>query len=57
MILSCIHLSCWYHEDMGIERIHFDPTFWEALKKLLDFYLYAVVPELLTGCVKRGIPV
>ena len=38
------------HEDIHIERIYFDPTFWEGLKKkLLDFYLYAMVPELLTG--------
>ena len=45
------------HEDIHIERIYFDPTFWEGLKKkLLDFYLYAMVPELLTGRVKRGVP-
>lgn len=45
------------HEDIHIERIYFDPTFWEGLKKkLLDFYLYAMVPEPLTGRVKRGIP-
>ena len=44
-------------EDIHIERIFFDPTFWEALKKkLLDFYLYAMVPELLTARVKRGTP-
>ena len=45
------------HEDRHIERIYFDPTFWEGLKKkLLDFYLYAMLPELLTSRVKRGIP-
>ena len=45
------------HEDIHIERIYFDPTFWEGLKKkLLDFYLYAMVPELLTSGVKRGMP-
>ena len=45
------------HEDIHIQRIFFDPAFWEALKrKLLDFYLYAMVSELLTGRVKRGIP-
>ena len=44
-------------DDIHIDRIFFDPTFWEALrKKLLDFYLYAMVPELLTGRVKRVIP-
>ena len=44
------------HEDIHIERIYFDPAFWEGLKKkLLDFYLYAMVPKLLTGRVKRGI--
>ena len=44
-------------EDIHIQRIFFDPAFWEALeKKLLDFYLYAMVSELLTGRVKRGIP-
>ena len=37
-------------EEIHIERIFFDPTFWEALKKkLLDFYCYAMVPGLLTG--------
>ena len=45
------------HEDKHIERIYSDPTSWEALKKkLLDFYLYAVVPEVLTGCIEKGIP-
>ena len=35
------------HEDIHIERNYFDPTIWEGLeKKLLDFYLYAMVPEL-----------
>ena len=44
-------------EDIHIQSIFFDPAFWEALKKkLLDFYLYAMVPEQLTGRVKRGIP-
>ena len=45
------------HEDIHIERIYYDPTIWEGLKKLLDFYLYALVPELLTGRVKSGIPI
>lgn len=45
------------HEDIHIERIYFDPTLGGLKKKLLDFYLYAMVPELLTGPVKRGIPV
>ena len=44
-------------EKIHIEKIFFDPTCWEALKKkLLDFYLYAMVPERLTGREKRGIP-
>ena len=44
-------------EKIHIEIFFFDPTCWEALKiKLLDFYLYAMVPERLTGRVKRGIP-
>ena len=44
-------------EKIHIEIFFFDPTCWEALKiKLLDFNLYAMVPELLTGCVKRVIP-
>ena len=53
-------VNCTYfmnREDIHIDRIFFDPTFWEALrKKLLDFYLYAMVPELLTGRMKRVIP-
>ena len=45
------------HEDIHIERIYVDPTFWEGLKKkLLDFDLYAMVPKLLTARVKSGIP-
>ena len=44
-------------EDIHVERIYFDPTFWVALKgKLVDFYLFAMIPELLTTRVKRGIP-
>ena len=31
--------------------------FWVALKgKLVDFYLFAMIPELLPTRVKRGIP-
>ena len=56
----CDFVMCTYfmnRDDIHIDRIFFDPTFWEALrKKLLDFYLYAMVPELLTGHVKRVIP-
>ena len=44
-------------EDIHVERIYFDPTFWVALNgKLVDFYLFAMIPELLTTRVKRGIP-
>ena len=53
-------VNCTYfmnREDIHIDRIFFDPTFWEALRrKLLDFYLNAMVPELLTGRMKRVIP-
>ena len=36
-------------EDIHVERIHFDPICWASLKvKLVDFYLFAMVPELLT---------
>ena len=56
----CDFVMCTYfmnRDDIHIDRIFFDPTFWEALrKKLLDFYLYAMVPELLTGHGKRVIP-
>ena len=56
----CDFVVCTYfmnREDIHIQRIFFDPAFWEALKKkLLDFYLYAMVSELLNGRVKRGIP-
>ena len=38
-----------------IERIYFDPIYWNALKqKLLDFCLFAIVPEILTGRIKNG---
>ena len=44
-------------EDIHVELIYFDPTFWVALKgKLVDFYLFAMIPELLPTRVKRGIP-
>ena len=44
-------------EDIHVEWIYFEPTFWVALKgKLVDFYLFAMIPELLTTRVKRGIP-
>ena len=56
----CDFVMCTYfmnRDDIHIDRIFFDLTFWEALrKKLLDFYLYAMVPEPLTGRVKRVIP-
>jgi len=45
-----VYTTLMNHEDIHIERIYFDATFCEGLKKkLLDFYLYAMVPELLTG--------
>ena len=44
-------------ESMHIERVFFDPVYWEALKKkLLDFYMFAIIPELLTARIKRNIP-
>ena len=44
-------------EDIHVERIYFDPIFWASLKgKLVDFYLFAMIPELLTTRVKRGVP-
>ena len=44
-------------EDIHVEWIYFDPTFWVALKgKLVDFYLFAMIPELLPTRVKRSIP-
>ena len=52
-----VYTSIMKREDIHIEPIYFDPTFWEALKKkLLDSYLCLVVPGLPPGCVKRGIP-
>ena len=42
-------------EDLFIERIYFDPIFWMKLKStLLNFCLYATVPEILTQRIKRG---
>ena len=44
-------------EDLHIERIYFDPLYWNDLKKkLLEFCLYAIIPEILTQRVKRGKP-
>ncbi len=43
------------YEDVHIERIYFDPIYWRLLKaKLLDFCLFAIVPEILSQRVKRG---
>ena len=56
VILLCTLIS-WIVRKYILKYFFFYPTCWEALKiKLLDFYLYAMVPELLTGRVKRGIP-
>jgi len=42
-------------DDLFIERIYFDPIFWNELKAaLLDFCLYGVVPEILTQRIRRG---
>jgi len=42
-------------DDLHIERIYFDPIYWNDLKKkLLHFCLHAVVPEILTKRIKRG---
>ena len=41
-------------EDIHIEIIFFDPTFWQVPRKSFLTYLYAMVPELLTGCVERN---
>ena len=47
-----VYTSFMKREDIHIERVYFDPAFWEALeKKLIDCYLCPVVPELLPGCV------
>ena len=44
-------------EDIHVEWIYFDPTFWVALKgKLVDFYFFAMIPELLPTRMKRSIP-
>ena len=49
-----------YTTFMDHEDIHIDNTLTQHSgkdnRKLLDFYFYAMVPELLTGLVKRGIP-
>lgn len=43
------------YEDIYIERIYFDPIYWQSLKaKLLNFCLFAIVPEILSQRVKRG---
>lgn len=50
---------CYYGnmEDLHIERIYFDPIYWNDLKRnLLDFCLHAVVPEIITKRIKRGKP-
>ena len=44
-------------EDIHVEWIYSDPTLWVPLKgTLVDFYFFAMIPELLPTRVKRGIP-
>lgn len=56
---SDLAVYCYYRnmEDLHIERIYFDPIYWNDLKRnLLDFCLHAVVPEIITKRIKRGKP-
>ena len=50
-----VYTYCGNIEDLHVERIYFDPIYWNALKqKLLDFCLFAIVPEILTSRIKNG---
>ena len=56
---SDLAVCCYYRnmEDLHIERIYFDPIYWNDLKRnLLDFYLHAVVPEIIIKRIKREKP-
>ena len=44
-------------DELYIERVHFDPNFWEeVLPKLCDFSHQHVLPELSNPSVKHGLP-
>ena len=50
-----VYTYCGNIEDLHVERIYFDPIYWNALKqKLLDFCLFAIIPEILTSRIKNG---
>lgn len=47
----------WTLKGFSVERIDFDPIFWYSmLDKLNNFYISAVIPELWSERVKRGLP-
>ncbi|XP_070202256.1 uncharacterized protein [Littorina saxatilis] len=47
----------WTLKGMSVERIPFQPDVWVTMKsQLKSFYVNAVVPELFTNRVKRGLP-
>ena len=46
----------WTLKGINIERIEFDEDFWNEIAVKLDkFYLQAVLPELFSSRVKRGL--
>ncbi|KAK3106389.1 hypothetical protein FSP39_018991 [Pinctada imbricata] len=47
----------WTLKGFSVQRIKFDENFWSnMLCKLNKFYLHAVLPELYSSRVKRGLP-
>ncbi len=46
----------WTLKGFSLERISFDSTFWEdCVHKLNSFYIRAIIPELFSDRVKRGL--
>ena len=46
----------WTLKGQSVERIRFDEDLWsKVMSKLTYFYVAAVVPELFTERVKRGL--
>ena len=41
---------CWTPYGLHVERIYWDPSHWDQLKSKLDqFFMYAILPEILCG--------
>lgn len=48
----------WTPSSLSIERIYFNPDFWKnTIKKLENFYVQAILPELASPRYPQGQPI